>query len=109
MAVWDHAFTIEQFMLDFALISGLLIAGTLARRYVGFLQRFLGPNSLTAGFLGLILGPELMHLVDFSLDRMGVYVFHLLALTFIGVGLQSGGGRRSRGAVGAWRTLRPAS
>jgi len=99
MTVWDHSFTIGQFMLDFALISGLLIVATMARRYVGFLQRFLVPNSLTAGFLGLIFGPELLHLVDFSLDRMGVYVFHLLALTFIGVGLQSTGGQRSRGAV----------
>jgi len=99
MTIWDHSFTIGQFMLDFALVSGLLLAGTLARRYVGILQRFLIPNSLTAGFLGLVIGPEILGVVDFSLERMGVYVFHLLALTFIGVGLQSRGEQRTRGAV----------
>lgn len=99
MSVWDQAFTVEQFVVDFMLVSALLVAGTVGRRYVGLFQRFLVPNSLIAGALGLVLGPELLHLVDFSLDRMGMYVYHLLALTFIGVGLQRPSGR-SRGAVG---------
>lgn len=99
MTVWEHAFTIEQFMLDFALVSALLLIATVARRYIPFLQRFLIPNSLTAGFLGLLIGPELLDLVGYSVERMAVYVFHLLALTFISVGLQSRPGTRSRGAV----------
>ena len=48
--------------------------------------------------MGLILGPALLGWVDFSTDRMGVYVYHLLALTFIGVGLRRTGGR-TEGAV----------
>ena len=99
MNTWTHAFTIGQFMLDFGVVSGLLLLGTLCRRYVGWFQRFLIPNNLIAGFLGLILGPELLGLMNFSPDRMGIYVYHLLALTFIGVGLQSGMGKHSRAAI----------
>ncbi|MFQ5569257.1 MAG: hypothetical protein ACE5G0_06255 [Rhodothermales bacterium] len=99
MNSWTHAFTIGQFILDIAVVSGLLLLGTLARRYVGFFQRFLVPSNLIAGFIGLILGPELLDWLDFSLERMGIYVYHLLALTFIGVGLQGGGKKHSRAAI----------
>ena len=99
MNTWTHAFTIGQFILDFSVVSGLLLLGTLCRRYVGWFQRYLIPNNLIAGFLGLILGPELLGMAVFSPERMGIYVYHLLALTFIGVGLQSGGGKHSRGAI----------
>ena len=89
MESWALSGTLGDIIVDFALLSILLLAGTLARSYIPLFQRFLIPNSLLAGFLGLILGPELLEIVDFSLDRMGAYVYHLLALTFIGVGLQS--------------------
>ena len=100
MSVWEHSFTVGQFVLDFVIVSALFVAATVCRRYVGFFQRFLIPNSLIAGFLGLLLGPELLHLLDFSLERMGAYVYHLLALTFIGVGLYGGHRPRTRGAIG---------
>ncbi len=89
MESWALSGTLGDIILDFALLSILLLAGTLARRYVPLFQRFLIPNSLLAGFLGLLIGPELLEIANFSLDRMGAYVYHLLALTFIGVGLQS--------------------
>ena len=99
MNTWTHAFTIGQFVLDFAVVSGLLLLGTLCRRYIRWFQRFLIPSNLIAGFLGLMLGPELLGVAVFSPERMGIYVYHLLALTFIGVGLQSGDGKHSRGAI----------
>lgn len=89
MESWALSGTLGDIILDFALLSILLLAGTLARRYIPLFQRFLIPNSLLAGFFGLLVGPELLEIADFSLDRMGAYVYHLLALTFIGVGLQS--------------------
>lgn len=98
MTVWDLSFSVEQLVLDLALVSGLFLLGVVARRYVGLLQRFLIPSSLIAGFVGLMLGPELFGWVDFSTERMGAYVYHLLALTFISVGLQSRNGR-TKGAV----------
>ena len=99
MNAWTLSLTLGRFMLDVAVVSGLLLAGVLARRYVGFFQRFLIPANLIAGFAGLLIGPELLGWVDFSIERMGVYVYHLLALTFIGVGLQGGMGKHSRAAI----------
>lgn len=99
MSVWELSFTARQFVLDFSVVGLLLVLGTIGRRYVPFFQRFLIPSNLIAGFLGLVVGPELLGWIDFSLERMGVYVYHLLALTFIGVGLRRTGGRRSVGAV----------
>jgi len=89
MESWALSGTLGELFLDFSLLSILLLVGTVARKYVPLFQRFLIPNSLLAGFLGLLIGPEVLEIVSFSLDRMGAYVYHLLALTFIGVGLQS--------------------
>ncbi|GMQ80693.1 MAG: hypothetical protein BMS9Abin05_0121 [Rhodothermia bacterium] len=89
MESWTIPASIGDLFLDFALLSILLIGGSIARRYVPVFRRFLIPNSLLAGFIGLLIGPEVFSIVTFSLERMGAYVYHLLALTFIGVGLQS--------------------
>ncbi len=89
MESWTIPATLGDVFLDFVLLSILLLFGTLARRYVPTFQKYLIPNSLLAGFIGLLIGPELLGLASFPLDRMGAYVYHLLALTFIGVGLQS--------------------
>ena len=70
MNTWTHAFTIGQFILDFSVVSGLLLLGTLCRRYVGWFQRYLIPNNLIAGFLGLMLGPELLGVAVFSTERI---------------------------------------
>ncbi len=93
MPVWEFSFTIGEFVLDFAVVCLLLVLATVLRGRIGLLQRFLIPSNLIAGFLGLLFGPELLKWVDFSPERMGVYVYHLLALTFIGVGLKRTGGR----------------
>ena len=89
MESWIIPASIGDIFLDFALLSVLLIAGSIARRYVPLFRKYLIPNSLLAGFIGLLIGPEVFSIVTFSLERMGAYVYHLLALTFIGVGLQS--------------------
>ena len=79
--------SVEELFADFMVISVLLLAGTILRRYVRFFQRFLIPNSLIAGFLGLLLGSQLLDILPFAPERMGAWVYHLLALTFICVGL----------------------
>ncbi len=93
MPVWEFSLTIKEFVLDLAVLSLLLVVATVARSRIPILQRFLIPSNLIAGFLGLLLGPELLKWIEFSPERMGVYVYHLLALTFIGVGLKRTGGR----------------
>ena len=90
---------VSELFSDFMVISMLLLAATWLRRYVGFFQRFLIPNSLIAGFLGLALGAQLLDWVPFSPERMGAWVYHLLALTFICVGLYRTSDEHSFGAI----------
>ncbi|MEZ4700125.1 MAG: hypothetical protein R2834_07325 [Rhodothermales bacterium] len=99
MNLWDLRITVGDAALDISIVSALLLLGLLCRRYIGFFQRFLIPSALIAGFAGLLLGPELLGVIPFDLDRMGAYLYHLLALTFIGIGLQGAGEERSRGAT----------
>ena len=99
MEAWVLNMTVGDLLIDFTILSTLLLTGTLLRRYVGFFQRFLIPNSLIAGFLGLILGVELLGIIQFEPTRMGAYVYHLLALTFISVGLHKSEQKHSFGVI----------
>lgn len=99
MNAWDISFSMRDAMLDFAFISTLLIVGFLGRRYLSVFQRYLIPSPLIAGFLGLLLGPELIDLLQFETNRMGIYTYHLLAFAFIALGLQGTGEKGSRGAL----------
>lgn len=99
MTVWEFNISIGDFVLDFAFLSTLLIFGFVCRRFVPFFQNYLIPSSLIAGFTGLLIGPEILSLLDFDTERMAVYLYHLLALTFIGIGLQGTGEKRSKGAI----------
>lgn len=87
MEAWSLNIQVGDLLIDFSVIGMLILAGTVLRRTVPFFQRFLVPNSLIAGFLGLLLGAEVLGILPFESVRMGAYVYHLLALTFICVGL----------------------
>lgn len=99
MDSWTLSISLFDLITDLSAIGACLVAATILRRYWGLLQRYLVPNALVAGFIGLALGPEVLALLKFPIERMGAYVYHLLALTFICVGLHGGGGRQSSGAV----------
>jgi len=78
-------------IIDFTILSVSLLAATLLRAHVRFLQRFLVPNAITAGFVGLGLVyltenifPEIMP----SREILGNIVYHLLAITFISIALK---------------------
>lgn len=86
MEAWTLDLTVQDLMTDFMLISMLLLIGVVLRRRIQLLQRFLIPSSLIAGFVGLILGREVLNLLPIDPERMGMWVYHLLALTFICVG-----------------------
>ncbi len=77
-----------QLIIDLGIISLALLVATLLRAKISFFQKYLIPNSLTAGFLLLpfynYLAPEL-HL---SADMLGNLVYHLLAISFIAMSLR---------------------
>lgn len=99
MEAWTLEMSVSDLLIDFTVISVLLLAATVLRRYVGFFQRFLIPNSLIAGFLGLLLGAQVLAWIPFEAERMGVWVYHLLALTFICVGMYKTSDEHSFGAI----------
>lgn len=99
MESWILEAEIGEIILDLAFVGACLLVGTVLRRYVPLFQRYLVPISLIAGFVGLAAGPEMAGIVAFPVERMGAYVYHLLALTFICVGLHGGGRRHTYGAV----------
>lgn len=89
MYSWSLDITLGQFFLDFGWMGVLLVAATILRRYVRFFQDQLIPNNLIAGFLGLLIGMNGLELIDITSERLGAYVYHLLALMFIAIGLRA--------------------
>ncbi len=99
MESWTLSATLGDVFLDVAFIGSCLLVAILLRRFVPVFQEYLVPASLIAGFVGLAAGPEVLGVIVFPIERMGAYVYHLLALTFICVGLHGGGARHTYGAV----------
>ena len=76
---------------DFTLLSLSLLVASFLRANVKFLRRFHVPNAITAGFVAL----GLMYLLGWLLPNLepnrkvlGNIVYHLLAITFISIGLK---------------------
>ncbi|MDX9778393.1 MAG: hypothetical protein RBT43_06530, partial [bacterium] len=98
MTPWNFVLDFKEFVLDFTYLSLFLIFGTIFRRYIPFFRNFLIPNNIIAGFAALILGPQILGalwralglpsfgVVPLDSDRLGIYVYHLLAITFISMG-----------------------
>lgn len=88
MNPWDMQVNLREVMLDILYLSSFILVGTILRRYIKFFQRFLIPNNLIAGAIGLLVASQGLGLIDLPSERLGVYVYHLLALTFITLGLR---------------------
>ncbi|HMB97061.1 MAG TPA: sodium/glutamate symporter, partial [Balneolaceae bacterium] len=89
MESWNLEFTAGQFFMDFAWLGALLIAGTLLRKKIPILQKYLIPANLLGGTVGLLIGMNGLEWIELTSDRLGVYVYHLLALLFIALGLRA--------------------
>ncbi len=107
MIGWDNSVGLSAFGLEALLLGVLFLVGFFVRRSSSVLRRYLIPTSLIAGFIGFALGPAVLAWVPFDTGRMGFYVYHLLALTFIAVGLRRPRGRATAAAfhVGFVKTV----
>lgn len=88
MSSWSVPLTLEEIILDFLILCTLILIGTLLRRYVAFFQKFLIPNNLIGGTIGLVAGSQMLGWIDLPEARLTSYIYHLLALTFIALGLR---------------------
>jgi len=84
-------------VLIFCYLSVFLILATFLRSRITFLQKFLIPNSILAGLFGILLGQYLFKVID--PNQMGDYVYHLLTLAFIAMGLRGSKVKRSYGTL----------
>ncbi|MBN1573519.1 MAG: hypothetical protein JW984_10025 [Deltaproteobacteria bacterium] len=83
-----------------------LLLGSYLRAKIKFLQNFLVPVALIGGFLAMLMNESFIGKIapylslPFDIDRLGVYVYHLLAITFIAMAWRKPEGeKRGRDAV----------
>lgn len=74
-------FTPYSLLIDVGWISALMVIGSVLRRKIPFFQTLLIPSSITAGLLGLVLGPQVLDLIGFS-EHIGTYTTILIAVVF---------------------------
>ncbi len=78
-----------KIVIDAGVISMALLLATFLRSKWRFLQRFMVPNALTAGFLLLPVYNYLMPALGYGANRLGDLVYHLLNLSFIAMALRA--------------------
>ena len=68
-------------LIDFAIVSLLLVVGQFIRAKVKFIQSLFLPASVIAGVIALILGPQFLDILPFS-DSVSSYANLLVAMLF---------------------------
>ena len=61
----------------------------LIKRLIPVFRRYLIPNSIIAGFFGLIVGPNLLNWLPLDPDTLGGIIYHLMAIGFISLSLRN--------------------
>ncbi|NQU66442.1 MAG: hypothetical protein HQ510_00730 [Candidatus Marinimicrobia bacterium] len=97
MNPWDLTINLKDVVLDILYLSSFILIGTILRRYVKFFQTYLVPNNFIAGFFALVVGSQGLGWVHLDPERLILYVYHFLALTFIALGLRKSKSHWGRG------------
>ncbi len=77
-----------EYMKDFLFLSTFLLIAIVIKNKIKFFQKFLVPTAIIAGFIGLILGKDVLNWIVLSPDRLGNMVYHLMAIGFIALALK---------------------
>jgi len=75
-------------IIDFLWLSLFIGIGIFLKRKVYFFRKYLFPTAIIAGFIGLLLGPEILNFVHLNSERLGSLVYHLMAIGFIAIALK---------------------
>lgn len=73
---------------DFLFLSLFLLVAIILKNKIKFFQKFLVPTSIIGGFIGLILGKDVLNWVVLNEDFMGKLIYHLMAIGFIALALK---------------------
>ena len=76
------------YVWDIMVVSLFLGLATYLKRSLRIFERFFIPNAIIAGFIGLLLGPQVLNLVGFNADHLGNIVYHLMSVGFISLALK---------------------
>jgi ESS family glutamate:Na+ symporter len=79
----------DGFVQDLALVIGLLALAAALRHLIKPLGRVGIPDCLIAGAMGMIAGPTGLGWLPFSTQLLEMVIYHLLAIVFIAVTLQT--------------------
>jgi len=74
---------------DFVYITIFFAIAIILKKYIPGLKRFIIPNSILAGFIGLILGPNVLGIIPLNAEGLGQIIYHLMAIGFIALSLRS--------------------
>ncbi|HOV94223.1 MAG TPA: sodium:glutamate symporter [Spirochaetales bacterium] len=78
-----------SFIIDIGLVSVALLVATYLRSKIGFFQKYLIPNALTAGFILIPVYNYLLPALGVTTNSLGDMVYHLLNVSFISMSLRS--------------------
>ncbi len=88
------------FFVDIGLVSVALLVATYLRTRLRFLQKYLIPNAIAAGFLLLPLYNYAAPQLELSVDNLGELVYHLMSISFIAITLRASESTKVRGTRG---------
>jgi len=77
-----------SYIWDILVICLFLGLATYIKRSFRFFERFFIPNAIIAGFIGLLLGPQVLGLVNFNSEHLGTIIYHLMSVGFIALALK---------------------
>lgn len=87
---------IWNYIIDISLLSILLLISTVMKRKLAFFRRNPIPIPVIAGFLGLILGGDVLGIISFNSVRLENLVYHLMNVGFIALSLKASKKVRTR-------------
>ena len=92
--------------INFGAISAALLIATFLRAKIRFLQKYLIPNALTAGFILLVFYNYLAPLLGMSQDDLGAFAYHLLNISFVAMTLRKPAVKAAKGLMSRLRGRR---
>lgn len=85
--------------LYFVYLSLFIFIANLITKKVPLFRKYIIPTSILAGFIGLIMGPEVLGFTPLDTQLLGMMVYHLMAIGFIALSLKTRNRKRTRNIV----------
>lgn len=88
-----------SYVWDIMTVALFLGIAALLEHYIPLFKKYFIPGAIVAGFIGLLLGPQVLGLVPFDDDHLSVIVYHLMSVGFIALALKRPSRERNKDAV----------